>query len=84
MDSVRRDICTESLRLPGKKSWGSRKAPIYIKARESGKLRTPVIQRSRDGGGGGTPLAMRCISLCLFVKRQKKQKVPEEMILQTL
>ena len=69
---------------PRKKSWGSRKAPIYIKARESGKLRTPVIQRSRNCGGRGAPLSMSRISLCLFAKGQKKQKVPEEMILQTL
>ena len=30
------------------------------------------------------PLAMSRMMLCSFVKRQKKQKVPEEMILQTL
>ena len=33
---------------------------------------------------GRVPLAMSRMSLCLFVKGQKKQKVPEEMILQTL
>ena len=43
-----------------------------------------MIHRLRDGGGRGEPLAMRRVSLCLFIKRQKKQKVPEEMILQTL
>ena len=32
----------------------------------------------------GKPLAMSRMSLCLFIKRQKKQKVPEEIILQTL
>ena len=32
----------------------------------------------------GAPLSMSRISLCLFVKGQKKRKVPEEMILQTL
>jgi hypothetical protein len=43
-----------------------------------------MIHRSRDGGGRGEPLSMSRISLCLFAKGQKKQKVPEEMILQTL
>jgi hypothetical protein len=43
-----------------------------------------MIHRSRDGGGRGKPLAMSRMSLCLSVKGQKKQKVPEEMIPQTL
>ena len=43
-----------------------------------------MIHRLRDGGGRGEALAMSRMPLCLFVKRQKKQKVPEEMILQTL
>jgi hypothetical protein len=43
-----------------------------------------MIHRSRDGGGRGEPLAMSRMPLCLFAKGQKKQKVPEEMILQTL
>jgi hypothetical protein len=43
-----------------------------------------MIHRSRDGGGRGEPLAMSSMPLCPFVKGQKKQKVPEEMILQTL
>ena len=56
----------------------------YVKARESGKLQTLMIHRSRNGGGRGEPLAIDRRSLCPFVKGQKKQKVPEEMILQTL
>jgi hypothetical protein len=43
-----------------------------------------MIHRSRNGGGRGEALAMDRMSLCPFVKGQKKQKVPEEMILQTL
>ena len=43
-----------------------------------------MIRRSRDDSGRGKPLAMSRMSLCLFAKGQKKQKVPEEMILQTL
>ena len=43
-----------------------------------------MIHRSRNGGGRGEALAMDRMSLCLFAKGQKKQKVPEEMILQTL
>ena len=84
MDSVRREIYV-------RKAWGSpvkklgepQSSNLYKNAweRKTPNAGDPKITRRRRKGRA--PCHAR-VSLCLFVKRQKKQKVPEEMILQTL
>ena len=75
-DTVVTSSPLDTLRVPS--------ANLYKSAKERKTPNACDLKITKLRRKGRVPLAMSRMSLCLFVKGQKKQKVPEEMILQTL